>query len=65
MDRLECLLDSFACLDVEVGVRNWAVLRGRTFLLLSALTCGPFSPLQGEGRGFETLSAHRVLPQIG
>jgi hypothetical protein len=28
------------------------------FALVSALTCAFVSPLQGEGRGFESLSAH-------
>ena len=65
MDRLECLLDSFACLDVEGRGQELAGTRGRTSCCYSALTCGPFSPLQGEGRGFETLSAHRVLARIG
>ena len=35
------------------------VLTRRALALLGALTCGSFSPLQGEGRGFETLSAHQ------
>ena len=29
-------------------------------LQVNALTWSPFSPLQGEGRGFETLSAHHL-----
>ena len=38
------------------------VLRRRASALLNVLTCGSFSPLQGEGRGFETLSATKKTP---
>jgi hypothetical protein len=40
-------------------LRYSQVLSFTTFWLVKALTCGFRPPLQGEGRGFESLSAHR------